>query len=260
MCERKRWQRAYIASFAVNTILIGCGAWYLTISHDIVVPSPEPIEVTITDVGGSAGSGGKKTVGPAISVPKSSKVAIPPAPTSVSEAEATVQETVKTVELSASDNMPVETFNETATGNGGESSGGGFGGGTGSGSGVGNGNGSGNGEGSGVGNGAGFGDGNDSGSDDSVHDVGSLTPLYTVAPVYPERLRRRGIGGQTVVCRLIVERDGSVSSVTVISSSGYGAMDKAAINALYQWTFSPVSMGGHSVRVTAVQPIMFQLQ
>ncbi|WP_276626101.1 energy transducer TonB [Veillonella magna] len=263
MCERKRWQRAYIASLAVNTILIGCGAWYLTIAHEVVMPSSEPIEVTITDAGGggSLESNGKNAVGPTISVPRSSKVVIPPMPTSLSEAEAMVQESVKTVEMNTSTHMSVGDFNESAVGNGGEDGTGGSGAGAGVGSGIGNGDG--NGGGTGDGNGPGSGGSSDGGgedSDDSVHDVGSLMPLHTVAPIYPERLRKRGISGQTVVCRLVVERDGSVSSVSVISSSGYGAMDRAAVNALYQWTFSPVIIGGHAVRVTAVQPVTFRLQ
>lgn len=261
MCERKRWQRAYIASLAVNTILIGCGAWYLTIAHDMVLPSSEPIEVTIADVGGgSSGGDGQNTLGPAISVPQSSKIVIPPAPVSVADAESIVQETVKTVGMSATTNIAVDAFNEGANGNGGAGTGtAGSGEGNGS-SGAGSGTGEGTGTGTGGGSGDGSGDESGEGSDNTVHDVGSLLPLHTVAPVYPERLRKRGIEGQTVVCRLVVERDGSVSSVSVVSSSGYGAMDRAAVNALYQWTFSPVIIGGYAVRVTAIQPITFQLQ
>lgn len=61
---------------------------------------------------------------------------------------------------------------------------------------------------------------------------------YRAMPAYPENLRQQNITG-TVGISFVVGADGSVTSATVDSSSGYPEMDAAALQAVYQYTFSP---------------------
>ena len=101
--------------------------------------------------------------------------------------------------------------------------------GTGTGSGTGSGNGSGNGNGSGSGSGSGEGRG-----------VPVKPPrlLREVAPVYPASARNSGATG-VVTVRILVGADGSVEDVTVVGSSGNGAMDNSVVTAVNKWRFSP---------------------
>lgn len=94
--------------------------------------------------------------------------------------------------------------------------------GTGTGSGTGSGNGSGNGNGSGSGSGSGEGRG-----------VPVKPPrlLREVAPVYPASARNSGATG-VVTVRILVGADGSVEDVTVVGSSGNGAMDNSVVTAV----------------------------
>ena len=228
------------------------------------IREPDLMEVTIgSEASGSQASGAAGSQGPAISAPTESKAVIPPAPTSVAEAEQAVTQAEQVATASNTPNTIQASMPSQGTETGGSSTAGAAG------STGGQGNGSGSGDGSaGTGNGSGSGDGdggNGSGNqpapvDNEVHEVGSLTPISTVQPVYPETMRRRGVGdGRTVVCQLVVEKDGSVSSVSVVQSSGYSAMDNAATRALYRWSFQPVTRNGAPIRVTATQVITFRL-
>lgn len=61
---------------------------------------------------------------------------------------------------------------------------------------------------------------------------------YRAMPAYPENLRQQNVTGSVGVS-FVVGADGSVTSATVDSSSGYPEMDAAALAAVYQYTFSP---------------------
>ncbi|MEE1307119.1 MAG: energy transducer TonB, partial [Anaerovibrio sp.] len=56
-------------------------------------------------------------------------------------------------------------------------------------------------------------------------------------PRYPRDLQEQGIGG-TVLLRLTVTADGSVASVEIAGSSGYAALDNAAVKAAYSYSFA----------------------
>ena len=56
-------------------------------------------------------------------------------------------------------------------------------------------------------------------------------------PVYPEDLQDQGIGG-TVVLRLTVSADGTVTNVDIAGSSGISQLDKAAVKAAYTYSFA----------------------
>lgn len=125
--------------------------------------------------------------------------------------------------------------------------------GTGSGSGGGNGSGHGTGNGSGTGSGSGGGSGNAS--------VAVMPRIVRkVDPVYPSAERNAGITGSGVV-RLLVNTDGTVDEVTLVSSSGNANLDQAGINAAYKWRFtSAIGTNGQKVRCYLRLPFTFRLK
>lgn len=77
---------------------------------------------------------------------------------------------------------------------------------------------------------------------------------------YPDALAHTHAQGR-VVCRFIVEKDGSISHVEVFHSSGYEALDNEAvrvISSMPNWT--PGEQEGKKVRVKYYVPINFKLQ
>lgn len=123
--------------------------------------------------------------------------------------------------------------------------------GTGTGSGTGSGNGSGNGNGSGSGSGSGEGRG-----------VPVKPPrlLREVAPVYPASARNSGATG-VVTVRILVGADGSVDDVTVVGSSGNGAMDNSVVTAVNKWSFSPAKdKYGQNARCRVTRAVSFNLR
>ena len=124
--------------------------------------------------------------------------------------------------------------------NGGVASLGGAGSGTGQGIGQGSSNGSGSGTGNGDGAGSGNGTGHGSGRDEGAAKVAKVPPRFLGGsnPVYPKDLQDQGIGG-TVVLRLTVSADGTVTNVDIAGSSGISQLDKAAVKAAYTYSFAP---------------------
>ena len=121
--------------------------------------------------------------------------------------------------------------------------------GTGTGTGTGSGNGSGNGNGSGSGSGEGRG-------------VPVKPPrlLREVAPVYPASARNSGATG-VVTVRILVGADGSVEDVTVVGSSGNGAMDNSVVTAVNKWRFSPAKdKYGQNARCRVTRAVSFNLR
>jgi protein TonB len=56
-----------------------------------------------------------------------------------------------------------------------------------------------------------------------------------------------------------IKEDGSVGAVTVDESSGYEILDRAAVDAVRTWHFTPAMEDGRPVRSTPRQPIVFSL-
>ncbi|RDD63028.1 energy transducer TonB [Ferruginivarius sediminum] len=79
------------------------------------------------------------------------------------------------------------------------------------------------------------------------------------APSYPTRARRRGWEGR-VVLEVAVAADGTVKAVEVRESSGYAALDRAALDAVRGWRFSPASEDGTSVADKVSVPVRFALR
>lgn len=64
--------------------------------------------------------------------------------------------------------------------------------------------------------------------------------LEATPPVYPEDARRAQQHGDVLV-RVVIAKDGSVASAEVAGSSGFTALDSAAVGAVRQWRFSPAT-------------------
>lgn len=118
--------------------------------------------------------------------------------------------------------------------------------------------GSGGGEGTGAGTGQGSGSGAGQGSGAGL----PVTPPYLVAstdPRYPPAARNREIE-VTVYVKMLVNDGGSVESAFVARSSGNDALDGAAVEAVYNWRFSPAKDTlGSPVRCYITMPVNFVL-
>ena len=68
-------------------------------------------------------------------------------------------------------------------------------------------------------------------------------------PVFPLSSRRKRESG-TVVLRVIVGEDGRVDQISVQRSSGFAALDEAALSAVRRWRWSRTMRDGRSVVVT----------
>lgn len=125
----------------------------------------------------------------------------------------------------------------------------------GSGTGTGTGTGTGSGSGSGSGNGSGSGSGEGRGVP-----VKPPRLLREVAPVYPASARNSGATG-VVTVRILVGADGSVEDVTVVGSSGNGAMDNSVVTAVNKWRFSPAKdKYGQNARCRVTRAVSFNLR
>lgn len=61
---------------------------------------------------------------------------------------------------------------------------------------------------------------------------------YKVLPIYPPSAKRDEITGVTYVT-VYVNASGTVDSVSIAQSAGNGDLDHAAVESVYQWTFTP---------------------
>jgi protein TonB len=86
------------------------------------------------------------------------------------------------------------------------------------------------------------------------------TPLYKEnrQPLYPPLARKRGQQGK-VVLQVLVEASGRVGDLKITQTSGYPSLDKAALDAVRHWKFSPGKQTGISVPMWVVVPIVFSL-
>lgn len=83
-------------------------------------------------------------------------------------------------------------------------------------------------------------------------------PKYSPKPAYPEAAKRAGREGRAMV-EVLVDIDGTVMSVTIITSTGYDDLDAAAVAAARQWTFTPAKQRNKPVRVPVRIPFNFKL-
>lgn len=83
--------------------------------------------------------------------------------------------------------------------------------------------------------------------------------LSNPAPRYPYLSRANGEEGK-VVLQVVVDRNGIASEITVVESSGYRRLDKAARLAVKKWKFQPAQKGGIKVQGMVQVPISFILR
>ena len=236
----RRWRIPAVISGLTN---IGLVVLLGVLGH-IQTPIPESDEIVeVQLVHEDKGSAGQPSAGPAITAPHTEKREIPPPITNLADAEAILEQ----VKVEAPKNVaivaPPSALPENP-GGGGE--------GTGPSNGNGDSNGDGDGQGAGDGNGGG---GNDDGV---IVDAGSLSLVSDVEAPYLPKMLRQGKTG-TVVVQLVVEKDGSVSSVDIIGGSGQPEFERAVMQVAYQWTFVPATRNGRQVRAYATRTYRFAL-
>ncbi len=77
-----------------------------------------------------------------------------------------------------------------------------------------------------------------------------------LAASYPPLLQDAGIGGTTTIW-LLIEATGDVAKLQVETSSGYDALDRAALEVASQMRFTPALLKGEPVPVWVAIPIVF---
>jgi TonB family protein len=118
------------------------------------------------------------------------------------------------------------------------------------------GDGSGDATGSAGGNGYGKGTGTGSGVT-TVKRVG-VSYAYSPKPEYPDSARKQGREG-TVILRVLVDEEGRSKSLEVNHSSGFEALDRAALNTVRDWRFNAARHGDQPIESWVRIPIDFRL-
>ena len=84
----------------------------------------------------------------------------------------------------------------------------------------------------------------------------SPVPTSRPPPIYPQEALRRRIGG-TVRVQATVATNGSVERMDIAQSSGNRYLDRAAMEAVRRWRFTPAMRNGQPVSATVVIPVDF---
>lgn len=235
--RNKRFSKAAAAALAFH-VLAAAVIGALGIQNRENLP-PRIIEITL-DAGGGGGGGNRASEssgGPAILKDISDIV-------EKAEHKENLEPEKEQEEIPAAEETEVqeERGRETsampsASGDGGgtAASGEGTGSGGGQGSGEGSGSGSGEGEGEGGGTGSGSGGGNGEGAGMAVTEP---VVISSVRPNYPRSAKNAEVEGVAYVT-LSVDASGNVTGAVIAGSTGNPALDRAAVEAAYQWRFSP---------------------
>ncbi len=83
--------------------------------------------------------------------------------------------------------------------------------------------------------------------------------LSAEPPRYPTEARRRRETG-TVVLMVVVDEEGRVGAISIAESSGVERLDKAALNAVRRWRWSPMVIDGRPSQVRGLVRIPFELK
>lgn len=78
------------------------------------------------------------------------------------------------------------------------------------------------------------------------------------APAYPLLSRKQGEQGR-VLLRVFVSAEGTAADVEVRDSSGWQRLDRAAMEAVQRWRFTPAHQGAQTVGAWVLVPIHFSL-
>jgi protein TonB len=91
-----------------------------------------------------------------------------------------------------------------------------------------------------------------------------VLPKYNAAylnnrpPSYPQIARRMNIEG-TVLLRVLISRAGLPEQVDLEQSSGSSALDNAAIQTVWSWSFIPARKGTEAIAAWVIIPVNFNL-
>jgi TonB family protein len=88
--------------------------------------------------------------------------------------------------------------------------------------------------------------------------AGSLKPVKTVPPEYPQSALAKGISG-SVLLSFTVDAKGNTSEVQVVQSTPSGVFDRAAVSAVRRWKYAPVTVNGAPVEVPTRTLVRFEL-
>ncbi len=81
--------------------------------------------------------------------------------------------------------------------------------------------------------------------------------LSKVEPEYTDEARRAGVNA-TILCSLVVGKDGIPQDIRVIRGAGFG-LDEKAVQAVSRWRFKPATRQGEPVPVAAQVELKFRL-
>jgi len=88
---------------------------------------------------------------------------------------------------------------------------------------------------------------------------GDIIPLVRINPQYPRAAALDRIEGE-VTLEFIVNADGTVRNVRVVSAKPPGVFEQAAITAALKWKFKPKIVDGKAVDQKGIQPMTFKLE
>nr|WP_238925444.1 energy transducer TonB [Vibrio sp. S11_S32] len=77
-------------------------------------------------------------------------------------------------------------------------------------------------------------------------------------PRYPRLAQRKGIEG-TATYEIWLDKNGHQIKQTLLSSSGANLLDKAALDAIKKWKFTPQKVNGIAMAHRVQIPIRFKL-
>src|SRR5690606_28436590 len=89
--------------------------------------------------------------------------------------------------------------------------------------------------------------------------ISDAAHLNNPAPVYPTRSRRLGEEGR-VVLEVLILPNGRVGEIKVKQTSGYAALDEAALEAVRRWKFVPAKRGDEPIPYRYELPVIFSLR
>jgi protein TonB len=78
-------------------------------------------------------------------------------------------------------------------------------------------------------------------------------------PNYPDASRRRGEEG-VVRVELLIDPTGRVADVRILESSGFSALDAAALQTLREWRFRPAQRGSLPVAGSITTAVHFRIE
>ena len=85
------------------------------------------------------------------------------------------------------------------------------------------------------------------------------TPSFKQNPRYPYRAKRMGMEGEVKI-RFLVDREGKVSQIEILSASPPGVFEEAVLNAVSSWKYTPGELMGRQVATRVTTSVRFKLE